>query len=307
MSDAASDDDVRDYYRLYMETASVPGSGPPSSEQFVQGYRRLRDEGKARIILARQDGELVAGSFFPCHAGFAAQLQTALSEKGRRLNAGSLLLWESMLAFKADGFKTLDLVSVEVAPPEGSREAGVREFKGKWGGVLLDTPSSTSPRRRLSRPGEGSRGKASCRLREARPKVTCRLRPLPARVAAAAAVAVRRPTGTRRRSFPFSAPNAAGIYLARNALWHGLRALRLADGRRSTGARLQRRLRGRRDCRGGAVAALLSGRPGPPARLRDMQSARHASDPRPADDSLLRLPAAARGADGLSAPATACC
>ena len=140
VEDAASDEDVRAYYRLYMETGSVPGSGPPSEEQFLRGFRRLHDEGKARIIVARHDGELVAGSFFPCHAGFAAQHQTALSDEGRRLNAGSLLLWESMLSFKNAGFRALDLISVEVAPPEGSREAGVREFKSKWGGELLDTP-----------------------------------------------------------------------------------------------------------------------------------------------------------------------
>jgi hypothetical protein len=45
-----------------------------------------------------------------------------------------------MLSLKGAGVRYLDLVSVEVAPPEGSREAGVREFKSKWGGELLDTP-----------------------------------------------------------------------------------------------------------------------------------------------------------------------
>ncbi len=140
VEDAASDEDVRAYYRLYTETGSVPGSGPPSGEQFVRGFRRLRDEGKARIIVARHDGDMVAGSFFPCHGGLAMQHQTALSDEGRKLNAGSVLLWESMLSFKKSGFRALDLISVEVAPPAGSREAGVREFKSKWGGQLLDTP-----------------------------------------------------------------------------------------------------------------------------------------------------------------------
>ncbi|MGA2284757.1 MAG: GNAT family N-acetyltransferase [Dehalococcoidia bacterium] len=149
----ADDDDVRAYYRLYMETASVPGPGSPSEAQFVAGFRRLREERKARIMVARYEGRIVAGSFFPCHAGLAAQLQTAVSREGRKLNAGSLLLWESMLAFKRDGFGALDLVSVEVAPPEGSREAGVREFKSKWGGKLLDTPAYVylSPATRLSK------------------------------------------------------------------------------------------------------------------------------------------------------------
>jgi hypothetical protein len=151
VEEIAADEDVRAYYRLYMETASVLGSGPPSEPRFVAGFRRLREEGKARIIVARYEGRVVAGSFFPCHAGLAAQLQTAVNGEGRKLNASSLLLWEAMLAFKRDGFGALDLVSVEVAPAEGSREAGVREFKSKWGGKLLDTPAYTylSPTTRL--------------------------------------------------------------------------------------------------------------------------------------------------------------
>ena len=140
VEDAASDEDVLSYYRLYLETASVPEDRPPSEQMFLRGFQRLREEDGARIIVAKHDGRMVAGSFFPCHAGLAAQHQTALDDEGRRLNAGSLLLWEAILSFKEAGFAALDLVSVEVAPPEGSREAGVRHFKGKWGGELLDTP-----------------------------------------------------------------------------------------------------------------------------------------------------------------------
>ena len=140
VGDAAADDDVRAYYRIYLETASFPGSNPPPEDVFLRGFNRLRDEKKARLVVAKHDGEVVAGSFFPCHAGFAAQNQHAVSAEARRLNAGSLLIWESMLSFKEAGFHTLDLVSVDVDPPEGSREAGVREFKSRFGGVLIDTP-----------------------------------------------------------------------------------------------------------------------------------------------------------------------
>jgi hypothetical protein len=153
VEDATSDEDILSYYRVYLESGSVPGYRPPSDESFLRGFRRLHDSGKARIIVAKHDGQVVAGSFFPCHGGFAAQHQHALSAAGRRLNAGSLLIWESIRMFKEAGFSSLDLVSVEVAPPEGSREAGVRQFKSNWGGVLLDTPvyQYWSPARRLWR------------------------------------------------------------------------------------------------------------------------------------------------------------
>ncbi len=140
VEDAVSDEDVLSYYRLYLEAASAPEDRPLSEQMFLRGFQRLREENRARIVVAKRDGRFVSGSFFPCHAGLAAQHQTALAGEGRSLNAGSLLLWEAILSFKEAGFAALDLVSVEVAPPEGSREAGVRHFKGKWGGELLDTP-----------------------------------------------------------------------------------------------------------------------------------------------------------------------
>jgi hypothetical protein len=153
VEDATSDEDIRSYYQVYLETTAVPGYRPPSEEEFLLGFRRLREEDGGRIIVAKHEGRVVAGSFFPCHAGFVAQHQHAVGAEGRSLNAGSLLVSESIRFFKENGFHSLDLVSVEVAPPEGSREAGVRTFKSNFGGELLDTPVSQywSPARRIWR------------------------------------------------------------------------------------------------------------------------------------------------------------
>jgi hypothetical protein len=137
---AASDEDILSYYRLFLEKGSVPAYRPPSEQIFLPGFQRLREEDRARIIVAKHDGRVVAGGFFLCHAGLVAHHQQAVSAEGRRLRAGNLLFWESVLFFKSAGLSTLDMVSVEVAPPEGSREAGVRHFKSRWGGELLDTP-----------------------------------------------------------------------------------------------------------------------------------------------------------------------
>jgi hypothetical protein len=140
VQDATSDEDILSYYHIYLESGSAPGYSPPSDESFLRGFRRLHEAGRARIIVAKRDGQVVAGSFFPCHGGFAAQHQHAISAEGRKLNAGSLLIWESIRIFKEAGFSSLDLVSVDVMAPEGSREAGVRQFKSNWGGMLVDTP-----------------------------------------------------------------------------------------------------------------------------------------------------------------------
>lgn len=140
VGDAESDEDVRSYHRLYCELSAVPGDGPPSEGQFVRGFRRMREESKGRLLLAKHGDEVVAGSFFPCNGGFSAQHQNAVSRQARSLKAGDLLIWRSMLLLKEAGCHTLDLVSAEVSPPPGSREEGVRRFKAKWGGQLLETP-----------------------------------------------------------------------------------------------------------------------------------------------------------------------
>jgi hypothetical protein len=140
VGDAESEEDVRSYHRLYLETSAVPGDGPPSEEQFVRGFRRMREESKGRLLLAKHEDEVVAGSFFPCNGGFSAQHQNAVSRQARSLNAGDLLIWRSMMLFKEAGCHSLDLVSTEIAPPAGSREEGVRHFKAKWGGQRLETP-----------------------------------------------------------------------------------------------------------------------------------------------------------------------
>lgn len=140
VGDAKSDEDVRSYYRLYRDLSAVPGDGPPSEEQFVHGFRRMWEQSKGRLLLAKHEDEVIAGSFFPCNGGFSAQHQNAVSPRARSLRAGDLLVWRSTMLFRDAGCHSLDLVSAEVAPPPGSREAGVRHFKAKWGGQRLETP-----------------------------------------------------------------------------------------------------------------------------------------------------------------------
>jgi lipid II:glycine glycyltransferase (peptidoglycan interpeptide bridge formation enzyme) len=93
----------------------------------------------------------VAGSLILHHQGFAAQHAHAIYREGRSVRAGDLLVWQSLSAMKEFGCTRYDFVTVEVAPPPGSREAGVREFKAKWGGTLLKTPAYRylSPMRRF--------------------------------------------------------------------------------------------------------------------------------------------------------------
>ena len=141
IEDPASDDDIREFYRLDVEMSSVPGELPAPEDQYVRECRSLLEKSQGRLLLAKHDGRLVAGSLILCHRGFAAQHQHAIYKAGRAVRAGDLLMWRSLVTMKELGCTRYDSVTVEAAPEAGSREEGVREFKAKWGGALVDTPT----------------------------------------------------------------------------------------------------------------------------------------------------------------------
>jgi hypothetical protein len=151
IEEATSDADIRAYFRMDVEMATVPGEFRPPEEHFVSGCRGLSGKSQGRLLVAKHDEQLVAGSLILHHQGFAAQHAHAIYREGRSVRAGDLLVWQSLSAMKEFGCTRYDFVTVEVAPPPGSREAGVREFKAKWGGTLLKTPAYRylSPMRRF--------------------------------------------------------------------------------------------------------------------------------------------------------------
>jgi hypothetical protein len=141
IEEPTSDDDIRLYYRLDVEKSSVPGEFSPPEERYVRGCRTLLEKSQGRLLLAKHDGQLVAGSLILYHRGFAAQHQHAIYKAGRAVHAGDLLMWRSLVTMKELGCTRYDSVTVEVAPEPGSREEGVRAFKAKWGGALVETPT----------------------------------------------------------------------------------------------------------------------------------------------------------------------
>ncbi len=153
IEEATSDDDIRSFHALRSERGAAPGEPRFPEDHYLQGCRRLIQSSQGRLLVARQGGRLLAGSLLLCHGGFAAHHQHAACPEGRQLRAGDLLLWHSLLAMKDAGCSRYDMVTVEVAPPPGSREAGIRDFKQKWGGELVETPAYRywSPARRVWR------------------------------------------------------------------------------------------------------------------------------------------------------------
>ncbi len=102
-------------------------------------WKHLRPAGCLEIFTARHEGRLVAGLGIWAFNGviyeFAA-IQTPEAHEARTY-ANDLLKWEVIRWGHASGQRIYDLVGVAREPSTPS-EAGIRQFKEKWGGELVE-------------------------------------------------------------------------------------------------------------------------------------------------------------------------
>jgi len=129
--EAADEKDLRAWYQLYLETMRWHGSLPRPYRFLLSLWRRLRPQGKFRLLLAEhqrdQQTVLLAGYLFlMCGQTVHCYLN------GRRrdslfLHPNDLLQWHAICDASRMGFRCYDFGEVE------ARQKGLAEFKRKWG------------------------------------------------------------------------------------------------------------------------------------------------------------------------------
>lgn len=129
--DAASEGDLRDWYRLYLDANRRLGLPSRPYRLFHEAWVHLRPGGFLRLTLVyrRQSGHdvMLAGGLLPMlgetiFAGFFGGCADAL-----RLHANDLLHWQMMHDAAAAGYRWFDLGEVEPG------NDGLAYFKAKWG------------------------------------------------------------------------------------------------------------------------------------------------------------------------------
>lgn len=102
-------------------------------------WQHLRPPGCLEIFTVRQHDKLVAGlgvwAFNGLLYEFGVVQDPALQED--KVYANDLLKWEVIRWGHAQGYRLYDLVGVALHPSTPS-EAGIRQFKEKWGGELVE-------------------------------------------------------------------------------------------------------------------------------------------------------------------------
>ena len=120
-------EDLRAYYRLYLETMRGHGSPPHSFAFFRTLWDHLHPEGALRLGMVTHDGSLINGMIDLTLGTTVYQWGVVSDYDHRELNGGSLLLWKSLEWAAENGYDTYEFGRTR----EGT---GVYMFKKSFGG-----------------------------------------------------------------------------------------------------------------------------------------------------------------------------
>jgi Acetyltransferase (GNAT) domain len=127
-------DDLRVWYRLYLDVNRWNGQPPRPYRFFEALWDVLRPVGLMRLVLADQsiDGgrRVLAGSIFLTFGSTVSYAFNGRLREGLSLRPNDAIQWHTIHDACAEGFRWYDLGEV------GVRNAGLAGFKAKWGGEV---------------------------------------------------------------------------------------------------------------------------------------------------------------------------
>jgi hypothetical protein len=128
---AESVDDLRTWYRLYLDLNRWRGQPARPYRFFEAAWELLSPVGLMRLLLAEQivDGKrrVLAGSMFLMFGSTASYAFNARLRDGLSLRPNEALQWRAIRDACAEGFRWYDLGEV------GAGNVGLAGFKAKWG------------------------------------------------------------------------------------------------------------------------------------------------------------------------------
>ncbi len=100
-------------------------------QAYYQKFLEHFDRETCELLVAKKDGEVLAGILVLYYADTAYYLHGGSNDHGRKYMAPHLLQWEAMKRARARGMKQYDLggVAVKEASPQGKDWSGITRFK----------------------------------------------------------------------------------------------------------------------------------------------------------------------------------
>lgn len=124
---AENKDDLRSFYRLYLETMRGHGSPPHSFRFFERLWDRFHGDGTMRVYLVESDGRPVNGAIDFAFGSWVYHWKDVSDYDYRDLQGGSFIVWKGLEWAAENGYETYDLGRTR----EGT---GVYTFKKSFGG-----------------------------------------------------------------------------------------------------------------------------------------------------------------------------
>lgn len=118
---------VEAFHRLLCKTRKRQGVPPQPFRFFRNIHRHVLDANNGRVILARLNGEPVAGAVF-FHSGKTASFKFGASDETfQHLRPNNRVMWEAIKLYRQDGYHGIDFGRTSLD------NAGLRKFKLGWG------------------------------------------------------------------------------------------------------------------------------------------------------------------------------
>lgn len=133
--------DLPAWYELYRETARRDCITLHEYDYYRRQFELAREgaEGapELKLLLARHEGDLLAGIIVALHGREATYLYGASADAKRNLMPAYALQWEAIRLARRRGCRTYDLFGIPPSPAPGHPMQGLYRFKTGFGGRLL--------------------------------------------------------------------------------------------------------------------------------------------------------------------------
>lgn len=127
VEDVREVEQLKAYYRLYLETQKRHGSPPHGYKFFKKLYDVFHVKGKLHVLLAAYRGEPIGGIIVFHHNQTIFWWNNVTDTKHRTLNPTNLLLWNTIEWGVKNGYRTLDLGRTR-------KKTTIYRFKSGWAG-----------------------------------------------------------------------------------------------------------------------------------------------------------------------------
>lgn len=148
-------DELQRFHRFAVDCRSGLGLRTYSFENIAAAWRNLRPAGGIEVFSASLGGELIAGLGIWSFNGILNEFMSVQSKRcnSEKLCGGDAIKWEVIKWGHDSGARTYDLQGVAV-DPASPKEAGIRRFKEKWGGVYTEIEMADGERSALGWRGQ---------------------------------------------------------------------------------------------------------------------------------------------------------